>query len=167
MRGQFLTWWESTPHHDHNFTIDLQQCLLINCKIGNCQGMLNHIQHALTIVDCFFCNRRSQSVITWPNGVHFCYDEVAPSAVFCIRRWGCRGATIVSHQRGALNNQQGWEASSLSPPSLSAARQAERQQQWRQQGQQGQSDKRVVNNLALLDTTISLMLRGQGGTAVA
>ncbi len=68
---------------------------------------------------------------------------------------------------GAFNNQKGQEASSLSPPSLPPARQAERQQQQRQQQQWQQSDKQDVNNLAPLDTTISLMLKGQGGTAIA
>ncbi len=92
------------------------------------------------------------------------HNDVAPSVVNRIQRWGCHGTTIVGHWRGAYNNQEGQEASSLSPPCLPPARQTERQQQQRQQQQQQQTNKQVIQNLAPLDTTISLMLRGQGGS---
>jgi hypothetical protein len=42
------------PPHRHNFTIDLQRRWLINCKIGDRQGMSNCFRHALTIAVLLF-----------------------------------------------------------------------------------------------------------------
>jgi hypothetical protein len=51
--------------HAHVFTIDFQWLWVINRKIGNCQGMLKAIHHALMIaLCCVFCLKMRTYAIT-------------------------------------------------------------------------------------------------------
>ncbi len=73
MNNEKPNFWqhENTLFHACIFTIDLQRHWVINCRIGNHQGMLKEIQHALTIAICCFLSKNENAC----NNTHFLHHQ--------------------------------------------------------------------------------------------